>query len=137
MNQAERRYFAELQRRVAADELAFALFEGVKIRIGENSWYSPDFYVETAAGEIEIHEVKAQRRRPSGKIGAHWEDDARVKLKAAAALFAGWRFVVVSWNKSENRHDIEEVTARQTVATRHVIESEITEPPSTETRNIR
>lgn len=117
MNKAEARYWAELQSRVRSGELAFALFEGVKLRIGDRCWYTPDFYVETAEGEIEVHEVKAQRRRPSGKMGAHWEDDARVKLKAAAALLASWRFVVVSWNKKEARHEFEEIKARQTVAT--------------------
>ena len=48
-------------------------FEGLKLWLANNTFYTPDFYVMTSDGLIELHEVKG-----------HWMEDARVKIKVAA-----------------------------------------------------
>ena len=55
---------------------------------GMNQFYTPDFLVILADGRIELHEVKG-----------HWEDDARVKIKVAAAQKPWFTFVAVKWVK--------------------------------------
>lgn len=83
MNGTEANYAGHLEMRKAAGEVAWFKFEGVKLRLADNTFYSPDFAVMLAGGELEIHEVKG-----------HWEDDARVKIKVAADLYP-FRFVAV------------------------------------------
>ncbi len=61
----------ELRKR--AGEIAWYRFEGIKLRLADNTFYTPDFAVMLATGEMELHEVKG-----------FWTDDARVKTKVAA-----------------------------------------------------
>ena len=84
MNKTEAAYAQCLAIQKHAGEILWFAFEGVKLRLADNTFYSPDFAVMTANGELEMHEVKG-----------YWEDDARVKIKVAAALFP-MRFVAVT-----------------------------------------
>lgn len=77
MNGYEKRYAAILGEQMRRGEIEWFQFDSVKLRLAEKCFYSPDFIVMTASGEIEIHEVK----------GSFIEDDAKVKLKVAAAMF--------------------------------------------------
>ena len=83
MNKTEAAYARHLDGLRASGEVAWFLFEGVKLRLADNCFYSPDFVVMRADGAIEMHEVKG-----------HWSDDARVKIKVAATTFP-FRFVAV------------------------------------------
>ncbi len=83
MNKTETEYAAALKAREAAGEIAWWKFEAVKLRLADNTFYSPDFMVLAIGGQVEMHEVKG-----------HWQDDARVKIKIAAALFP-FEFVAV------------------------------------------
>lgn len=56
-------------------------FEGVKLRLADNTFYTPDFAVMLSTGAMEMHEVKG-----------FWQDDARVKIKVAAELYP-FRFI--------------------------------------------
>jgi hypothetical protein len=56
--------------------MAWFEYEAVKLRLADKTFYSPDFAVMVANGELEMHEVKG-----------FWEDDARVKIKCAAEKF--------------------------------------------------
>lgn len=80
-NNTEKAYGAQLELRKIAGEVAWYAFEGVKLRLADNTFYSPDFAVMLSSGELEIHEVKG-----------FWTDDARVKIKVAASLFP-FRFI--------------------------------------------
>lgn len=57
-----------------AGEILWYAFEPWKVRIGANCFYTPDYGVLRKNGMLECHEVKG-----------FWTDDARVKIKAAAA----------------------------------------------------
>lgn len=59
-------------------------FEGITLKLADDTRYTPDFIVQTVSGAIELHEVKG-----------FWRDDARVKIKVAAALYP-FRFIAVT-----------------------------------------
>jgi hypothetical protein len=92
MNRTEREYAGVLDLRVAAGEVARWRFEPLKFRLGAACFYTPDFEVVLADGTLEYHEVK----------GGHWMEDARVKIKAVAALFADRRFVAVQKRRKKD-----------------------------------
>jgi hypothetical protein len=75
-NRTEAAYEAYLERQKAAGEILWFRFEGLKFRLADSTFYTPDFAVMRADGQIECHEVKG-----------HWLDDARVKIKIAAEQY--------------------------------------------------
>ena len=83
MNKTEAAYSAELELRRTAGEIAWYRFEGVKLRLADNTFYTPDFAVMLEDGLMEMHEVKG-----------FWQDDARVKIKVAAEQYP-FRFIAV------------------------------------------
>ena len=76
MNKTEAEYAALLEQRRRAGEVAWFKFEGVKLRLADNTFYTPDFAVMLVGGAMQMHEVKG-----------HWMDDARAKIKIAADLY--------------------------------------------------
>ena len=83
MNATEAAYGRVLEARKQAGEILWHRFEGLKFRLGDKTFYTPDFAVMLASGQIELHEVKG-----------HWTDDARVKIKVAAAQYP-FQFVAI------------------------------------------
>ena len=83
MNKTETAYSAHLKLLQAAGEILWHRFEGLKLRLADNTFYTPDFAVMAADGVIECHEVKG-----------FWEDDARVKIKVAADQYP-FRFIAI------------------------------------------
>ena len=88
MNKLEAAYAARLESLKLAGEIADYRFECVKLRLADKTFYTPHFMVLRPAGEFEMHEVKG-----------HWEDDARVKIKVAAAQFP-FKFVAIKKGKN-------------------------------------
>ncbi len=84
LNRTEQAYRAHLDAQVHAGLVLDYRFEALKLRLADNTFYSPDFVVQLADRTLEVHEVKG-----------FWTDDARVKIKVAAALFPWFRFVAV------------------------------------------
>lgn len=84
MNKTEQQYEADLRLRQIAGEIAWYRFEATKLRLADNTFYSPDFTVMLSDGHIEQHEVKG-----------FWTDDARVKIKVAAEQHP-YKFVAVT-----------------------------------------
>jgi len=76
MNGTERAYSLILSQRREAGEISAFFFEEFKLKLGKACFYTPDFMVVRNDGVLEFHEVKG-----------FWEDDARVKIKAAADKF--------------------------------------------------
>lgn len=83
MNKSEAAYARDLDDAVSMGDVLWYRFEGVKLRLADNCFYSPDFAVMLANGQLEMHEVKG-----------FWTDDARVKIKVAAEQYP-FRFVAV------------------------------------------
>lgn len=76
LNKTEQAYASFLELRRIAGEVAWWKFEGIKVRLADNTFYTPDFAVMLADGILECHEVKG-----------FWTDDARVKIKVAADIY--------------------------------------------------
>jgi hypothetical protein len=83
MNRTEEAYGLHLRLRKAAGEVLWFAFESMKLRLADKTFYTPDFAVLLANGQLECHEVKGW-----------WMDDARVKIKVAAELHP-FRFIAV------------------------------------------
>lgn len=83
MNATERAYADRLEQQKRDGFVAWYRFEGVKLRLADNTFYTPDFAVMLANDEMQIHEVKG-----------FWTDDARVKIKVAAEMYP-FRFYAV------------------------------------------
>ena len=82
-NKTELAYEEALKALQRDGQIAWFKFEGVKLRLADNTFYTPDYAVMLTNGQMEMHEVKG-----------FWQDDARVKVKVAAELFP-FRFLAV------------------------------------------
>lgn len=83
MNKTEKEYADRLSMQQQAGVVRWYRFEGLKLRLADNTFYTPDFAVLAEDGVMECHEVKG-----------HWQDDARVKIKVAAEMYP-FRFLAV------------------------------------------
>ncbi|MDR2219740.1 MAG: DUF1064 domain-containing protein [Methylobacillus sp.] len=84
MNKTEAAYADHLELLRRAGEVLWYRFEGMKLRLADNTFYTPDFAVMLANRQLEAHEVKG-----------FWRDDARVKIKVAAEMYP-FRFIAVT-----------------------------------------
>jgi hypothetical protein len=75
-NKTEAAYEQLLEARRSEGSVLWFKFEGVKLRLADNTFYTPDFAVMLESGQLEMHEVKG-----------FWQDDARAKIKIAADLY--------------------------------------------------
>lgn len=76
MNKTEQAYAALLDQQRRENLVAWFKFEGMKFRLADNTFYTPDFMVMLADGRLQAHEVKG-----------FWQDDARAKIKIAADMY--------------------------------------------------
>lgn len=83
MNKTEAAYAQHLGLLKVAGEVVAFHFEGLKLRLAQTTFYTPDFLVVTPT-HFEFHEVKG-----------FWRDDARVKIKVAADKYPWFTFVAV------------------------------------------
>lgn len=83
MNKTEAAYAELLANRQHLGLIQWHKFEGLKLRLADNTFYTPDFFVMAADGHLECHEVKG-----------FWQDDAKVKIKIAASMYP-FRFLAV------------------------------------------
>ena len=80
MNKTEAEYAKHLELRKRAGEVLWYRFESLKVKVAnDRCWYTPDFVVMLANGDLELHEVKGAR--------AIFQEDAIVKCKVVASEF--------------------------------------------------
>lgn len=90
-NKTEQAYELEVLKPAMQDGLIiWYRFEGVKLRLGDNTFYTPDYCVMRSDGTMEMHEVKG-----------FWQDDARVKIKVAADMYP-LKFIAVKRQAKKN-----------------------------------
>jgi len=89
MNKTESAYARHLELLKHAGDVLWWKFEGMKLRLADNTFYTPDFVLLNRGSEICAHEVKG-----------FWEDDARVKIKVAASIYP-IKFVAVTRKAGE------------------------------------
>lgn len=83
LNKTEAAYRDVLRDAQTIGDIQWYRFEGLKLRLADNTFYTPDFAVMASDGVIECHEVKG-----------FWRDDARAKIKIAAEQYP-FRFKAV------------------------------------------
>lgn len=76
MNKTEIAYATVLEGLKRAGQVQWYRFEGLKLRLADKTFYTPDFAVMRDDGVMECHECKG-----------FWMDDARVKIKVAAEMY--------------------------------------------------
>lgn len=85
MNRTEAVYAEHLEARRRGGEVLWWRFEGIKLKLADRTHLTVDFAVMVASGHIEMHDVKGGR--------GVWTEDAKVKMKVAAAEYP-FRFFV-------------------------------------------
>ena len=83
MNQGEKKYAEYLDLLLHLKQIAWYKFEGIKFRLADNTFFSPDFVVMMPNGEMQIRDVKG-----------YMMEDANVKIKMAAEIYP-FRFFIV------------------------------------------
>lgn len=76
MNKTEAAYACYLEDRKHLGEVLWYKFEGMKLRLADNTFFTADFAVMLASRELEMHEVKG-----------FMLDDANAKIKIAADTY--------------------------------------------------
>ena len=91
MNKTEAAYEAHLNLRKITGEVLWFQFEGITLKLADDTRLTIDFPLMLADGTLELHDVKGTERRvkKNGEpyAGARVEDDAKVKMAVAAAMF--------------------------------------------------
>lgn len=91
---------AKFDRRLADDKHAGLIldywFEGVKFRLADNTFLTPDFVVAMPDGSMIVYEVK----------GGFTREDARVKIKVAADRYPFLRWVVAKYVNREWQYEL-------------------------------
>lgn len=76
LNKTEAAYREHLEALKHAGSILWYRFEGIKLRLADNTFLTVDFSVLAADGHLEMHDVKGGR--------GVFMDDAKVKMKVAA-----------------------------------------------------
>jgi hypothetical protein len=95
MNETERLYAGELEKRRLTGHIKKWVFEGVKFRLADNTFYTPDFWVVDVRDYVTVYEIKG-----------FWRDDARVKWKAIADLWPEFMWVAVRRVKGQWKEEV-------------------------------
>ena len=96
LNKTERDYYDQLHLKVLAGETLWIGIQAFKLRMADNTYYTPDFVTLEADGSMVVHEVKG-----------FWRDDARVKWKVAAREFFMFRFLAVQRKRGSRGKEFE------------------------------
>lgn len=95
MNKTEAAYAHYLTILLRAGEVAWFKFEGIKLKLADNTFLTVDFVVMMPNGQIELHDCK-------GSPGV-FVDDAKVKMKVAAEIYPFVFKVVYPAKKSSGK----------------------------------
>jgi hypothetical protein len=76
MNKTEAAYALHLEAMKQGGEILWYKFEGMKFRLADSTFYTPDFAVMRSDGVLEMHEVKG-----------YMLEDANVKIKVASSMY--------------------------------------------------
>lgn len=100
-NRLEEQYAQELELRRRAGEIRRWAPKALRLRIGTDILYTPDFLVITKDGEIQLHETKG-----------HFREAAKVRIKSAAWHYPEFRFMVVYRDRKSGRFVVDEMEAK-------------------------
>lgn len=84
MNKTEGEWAMILEARKRAGEILWYQFEGLRLRLADHTYFTPDFPVLTKENNLEFHEVKG-----------FWREAAKVRINVAADRYPFWKFYAV------------------------------------------
>lgn len=90
MNKLEAEYNGFLETQKHLGLILWFKFEGIKFRLADKTFYTPDFAVMMSTGEMEVHETKG-----------FMMEDANVKIKVAASLYP-FKFKLIKKRAAKN-----------------------------------
>lgn len=103
MNKTETQYSQHLSLRRHAGDIEAFWFEGMTLKLAQDTRYTPDFVVLRKDGFIEMHDTKGAkkilRKDGSRETVAYSQEDSKLKIKVAAEMFP-FRFVFVFFDKA-------------------------------------
>lgn len=94
MNKGEAQYAQVLEAEKRAGRITDYRFEGVKLRLADNTHLTMDFLVIDCDGFVQLHDVKALWSH--GKVGV--QEDANIKIKVAASQYPYFQFLT-AWKE--------------------------------------
>lgn len=101
MNRTETAYAQHLDLLMKTGDVLWYRFEGLKFRLADKTFLTPDFAVMTRSGLIELHDVKG-----------FMMEDANVKMKVAADQYPFEFFIIRKtksfWMKTPVSHRVPE-----------------------------
>ncbi len=89
MNKTEALWADNLALLKRGSEIEWFMFEAVTFKLAKDTRYTPDFAVMLPDGLMQFHEVKG-----------FWREDAKVKIKVAAAMFP-FEFIAIKRENGE------------------------------------
>lgn len=95
MNKTESRRAERLRELKMLGEVHDFRFEALKLRLGDNTFLTPDFFVIRTDGRVELEDVKGRKGD-----GYYITEDARVKLYCAAQMYPWFVFLIVWESRS-------------------------------------
>lgn len=89
MNKTESAYASVLEERKRSGEIAEYWYEGIKLRLADKTFYTPDFFIMHVNGELHAVDVK----------GGWIMETSNVKIKCAAEKYP-FKFFIAQLGKS-------------------------------------
>lgn len=89
MNRLESKFAETLEEQKQNGDIVWWAYEPIRLRLADNTTYTPDFFVMTQDLELIVYETKGR-----------WLDAARIKIKVAADLYP-FRFVAAQWKNKQ------------------------------------
>lgn len=90
-NKTEAAYEQHLELRKQVGEILWYAFEGITFKLAPDTRFTPDFAVLLASGILECHDTKGtttlQRKSGERVKAPYFQEDAKIKMKVAAAMF--------------------------------------------------
>jgi hypothetical protein len=106
MNKTEAAYAQHLDLLMKTGDVLWYRFEGLKFRLADKTFLTPDFVVMTRSGLIELHDVKG-----------FMMEDANVKMKVAADQYPFEFFIIRKtksfWMKTPVSHRVPETNNQE------------------------
>ena len=84
MNKTETEWAMILEARKRAGEILWYQFEGLRLRLADGAYFTPDFPVLNIDGSLEFQEVKG-----------FWREAGKLRIRVAAGLYPFWKFYAV------------------------------------------
>lgn len=100
MNKTEAAYALHLEQMKRSGLIEWFSYEGIKIKLADKTFFTPDFAVMMPNGLIELHDVKGTTRDKTTKQSKPFvhDDGSTIKIKVAAELYP-FAFVVTWFDK--------------------------------------